>query len=235
MPQFDNNVVVVTGAAGALGKAVADYFKQHGAGVAHLDVSEEILAESFPDQSERTCLYLAVDLTDRESCQRGIAQIAEQFGRVDIIANIAGGFMMGDPLHETSDATWDFLFNLNTRSILNTSAGIIPLMLRQGGGKVINIAANGALSGAATMGPYIASKSAVMRLTESMALELRDSNINVNCILSVIDTPRHRKDMPDADHSKWVKPSSIAEVIGFLASDVAKDIHGASLPVTGLS
>src|SRR5690606_27287447 len=108
-------------------------------------------------------------------------------------------------VHETSDSTWDFLFNLNTRSILNTTAVVVPIMLKSGGGKIINISANGAKQGAAAMGAYLASKSAVWRLTESMALELRDKKINVNCILpSLIDTPRNRADMPGADYSKWV-------------------------------
>ena len=75
-----------------------------------------------------------------------------------------------------------------------------------------------------------------MRLTESMALELREKNINVNCILpGTIDTQRNREDMPDADHDKWVSPNDIARVIGFLASDEAIAIHGACIPVDGLS
>jgi len=86
------------------------------------------------------------------------------------------------------------------------------------------------------MGAYAASKSAVARLTESMAAELRDKGINVNCVLpSIIDTPENRKDMPRADPSKWVAPADLAEVIAFLCSPAAKAVHGACVPVVGLS
>lgn len=236
MSSFVNQCVVVTGAAGALGSAVARYFIAQGARVAHIDYSMELLSKSFPQSAnDKQHLYLAADLTQRESTAQAVAAVEKQFGRIDIIANIAGGFLMGEKVHETSDKTWDFLFNLNTRSILNTSAATVPVMLKQGGGKIINIAANGAKQGAALMGAYTASKSAVWRLTESMALELRDKNINVNCILpGIIDTERNRADMPGADYSKWVKPEEIAKVIAFLASDDARMVHGAAVPVVGL-
>lgn len=237
MTAFKNTSVIVTGAAGALGCAVAQYFKQQGARVAHIDYSMELLAKAFPQHAtDKQHLYLAADLTLRESTAKAFAEVTKQFGRIDVLANIAGGFLMGEKVHETSDKTWDFLFNLNTRSILNTSAAAVPVMLKNGGGKIINIAANGAKQGAALMGAYTASKSAVWRLTESMALELREQNINVNCILpSLIDTPRNRADMPNADYSKWVPTEEIAKVIGFLASEEAKMIHGAAVPVVGLS
>jgi NAD(P)-dependent dehydrogenase (short-subunit alcohol dehydrogenase family) len=143
---------------------------------------------------------------------------------------------MGDPVHATSDKTWDFLFDLNTRSVLNTAAAVVPIMLEKGSGKVVNVSARAGLAGAAAMGTYTASKAAVMRLTESMALELREQGVNVNAVMpSLIDTPRNRADMPDADHSKWVRPADIAEVIGYLASPAACAVHGACVPVDGLS
>ncbi len=143
---------------------------------------------------------------------------------------------MGEAVHETSDETWDFLFNLNTRSIVNTSSVVVPQMQKQGGGKIVNIAAKAATQGFANMGAYTASKAAVMRLTEAMAAELREQQINVNCIMpGTIDTPRNREDMPDADHNRWVPPSQLASVIGFLASDAAAAVHGAAIPVDGLS
>jgi NAD(P)-dependent dehydrogenase (short-subunit alcohol dehydrogenase family) len=236
MTDFTNKTVLVTGAAGALGKAVATFFQNKNANIAYLDYSEELLKKSFPEQDNPKSLFVAADLTNRESCGKAIAEVKEKFGSVNILANIAGGFLMGDTVHETSDDTWDFLFNLNTRSILNTSAAVVPQMIEQGGGKIINIAAGAAHSGRAKMGAYVASKSAVLRLTESMALELREQNINVNSILpGTIDTQRNRDDMPNADYTKWVAPEKIVEVIGFLASDSAEAIHGAGIPVVGLS
>ena len=86
------------------------------------------------------------------------------------------------------------------------------------------------------MAAYIASKSAVIRLTESMSAELRDRNVNVNCVLpTTLDTPENRKAMPEADPRKWVAPEDLENVIAFLASDAARAIHGAAIPVTGLS
>jgi len=237
MTSFKSKNIVITGAAGALGSSVADHFKQLGARVAHIDISLELLGKKFPEHlGDQHHLYIAADLTDRNSTASAIANVIKAFGNIDVLANIAGGFTMGEKVHETSDQTWDFLFNLNTRTVLNTCAAVVPVMLKNGGGKIINISANGAKQGAAHMGAYIASKSAVWRLTESMATELREKNINVNCILpSLIDTPRNRADMPGADYSKWVPTEDLAKVIGFLASDDARMIHGAAIPVIGLS
>lgn len=232
---FKDKRVIVTGGAGALGQAVVDYYQSRGARVAILDYSDEILTGAFPVRAAAN-LYLSCDLTNRESCQSTVADVVEAFGGVDILCNIAGGFMMGDPVHETSEKTWNFLFDLNTRSVMNMASAVVPHMLKQKDGKIVNIAARAATAGAPTMGPYTASKAAVMRLTESMALELREQNINVNCILpGTIDTPRNREDMPKADHSKWVPTPDIARVIGFLTSDDAIAVHGAGVPVDGLS
>ena len=143
---------------------------------------------------------------------------------------------MGKPLHETSDADWDFLMDLNARTVLHMARAVVPDMLARGGGKIVNIGAFAAQRGAANMGAYIASKSAVIRLTETMSAELREHNINVNCVLpTIIDTPENRKAMPKADPKKWVAPQDLANVIVFLASDAARAIHGAAIPVTGLS
>jgi len=232
---FKDKHVVVTGGAGALGQAVVSYFQKHGARVAVLDYSDEILGDVFSDQQAGN-IYIACDLTCRKSCGTTVKEIIRDFGSIDILCNIAGGFLMGEMVHETTDETWDFLFNLNGRSILNMSAAVVPQMLNAKTGKIINVAARAATAGAAAMGAYTASKSVVIRLTESMALELRENNINVNCILpGVIDTPRNRLDMPDAEHETWVSPDDIARVIGFLASEDAVAIHGAGIPVDGLS
>jgi NAD(P)-dependent dehydrogenase (short-subunit alcohol dehydrogenase family) len=232
---LDQSVVIVTGGAGALGQAVVAWFTQRGEKVAVLDYSDELLAKAYPDPSSQHA-YIACDLTSRESTSDAVGRVVREFGRVDVLANIAGGFLMGESVHETSDKTWDFLFDLNTRSVLNTAAAVVPVMLEQESGKVVNVAARAGMAGAAAMGAYTASKASVMRLTESMALELREQNINVNAVMpSLIDTPRNRTDMPDADHAKWVRPEDIAEVIGYLCSDAARAVHGACVPVDGLS
>ena len=232
---FDNKRVIVTGGAGALGGAVVNYYESKGAFVAILDYSDELLNASYPKKNDNNC-YLSCDLTNRSSCENGLRTAIKQLRGIDILCNIAGGFMMGEDVHKTSDQTWDFLFDLNARSIMNAASTVVPSMLENNGGKIVNVAARAANAGLAKMGPYIASKAAVARLTESMAMELREQNINVNCVMpGIIDTPRNRSDMPDADFSKWVTPSNLANVIGFLTSDDAISVHGASIPVDGLS
>lgn len=231
--------VIVTGGAGALGKAVRDHFVAAGDKVAVIDVSDEILDNVFPDRDERH-LYLACDLTDRDSCVSAAEAVVSAWGGIDVLCNIAGGFMMGEKVHETTDKTWNFLFELNTRSVMHMVSAVVPSMLgsatNPGCGKIVNVAAKAGLVGDALMGPYSASKAAVHRLTESMAQELREDGINVNCVMpSIMDTPRNRADMPSADHSKWPSTDDIAKVVGFLASDDAGVVHGAAVPVTGLS
>jgi NAD(P)-dependent dehydrogenase (short-subunit alcohol dehydrogenase family) len=181
-------------------------------------------------------MFVETDLLNAQSVQAAVDKAVQRFNRIDVLCNIAGGFRMGSPVHETSDKDWDFMLNVNARTVLNMSRAVVPAMLKGGGGKIVNIGAFAAQKGAAQMGAYIASKSAVIRLTETMAAELRERNINVNCLLpTIIDTPENRKAMPDADPKRWVAPEDLAQVIVFLASDAARAIHGAALPVTGLS
>jgi NAD(P)-dependent dehydrogenase (short-subunit alcohol dehydrogenase family) len=165
-----------------------------------------------------------------------VQEVVGRHARIDVLCNIAGGFRMGPALHETPDTDWDFLMELNAKSVLHMSRAVVPVMLRAGGGKIVNVGAYAALKGAAGMGAYIASKSAVIRITETMAAELREKNINVNCVLpTIIDTPDNRAAMPKADPGRWVATQDLAAVIVFLASDAARAIHGAAVPVTGLS
>lgn len=223
--------VLITGAAGNLGQAVAAAFQAQGANLILLDLNEGLLRAAYGDGNDAKRL-LAVDLLDPAE----LAQAVEACGRIDVLCNLAGGFAMGEPVHQQSAETWQRMMSLNAGTVLNTAQAVVPGMLRNGGGKIVNVAAMGGLSGGATMAAYSAAKSAVIRITESMAAELREQNINVNCVLpSIIDTPQNRADMADADFSRWVAPAALADVIVFLASDGARAIHGAALPVVGLS
>ena len=239
MSDFTDKVVAITGAAGNLGRATAMAFHNAGAKLAIIDRRREDLQNVFADlvpEGEK-CFYVSGDLTTAQSVSEMVDSIWQYFGRLDVLVNIAGGFTMGPPVHETPVDTWDFMINLNARSVFLMSRAIVPHFIDQSYGKIVNIGARAALSGKPFMAPYIVSKSAVIRLTESMAAELRDiDGINVNCVLpGTIDTLRNRKDMPDADFSKWVTPQALADVIVFLASDDARAINGASLPVYGRS
>jgi NAD(P)-dependent dehydrogenase (short-subunit alcohol dehydrogenase family) len=238
MSEWKDQVVVVTGGAGNLGQAVVQAFYDGGAHVVVIDRQRDIITDTFGETIPEGdyCLYVVANLMDESSVAEAAQKIIDTFGRLDVLVNIAGGFRSGTPIHETPLQTWEFMMDLNAKTVFLMSKAVIPTMLAQGGGKIINIGARAALKGTAKSGPYIASKMAVIRLTETMAAELKGDGINVNCILpGTIDTPANRKDMPNADHAQWVEPASIAGVIQFLASGAARDIHGASVPVYGLS
>ena len=222
MKEFEGKVVVVSGTAGILGEAVARAFHEAGATVIGIDV----VARRAPFKT------LLVDLLDLTQTKQAISSLSS----VNVLANIAGGFTMGETVAETTAETWDYMMNLNVRTLLNLVRAVVPVMRTSGkGGKIVNIGAYGALQGSALMGPYVAAKSVVIRTTESLAAELKQEGINVNCVLpSIIDTPRNRVDMPNEDYTKWVPPDALAKVVLFLASSDAESIHGASLPVTGL-
>ena len=233
--EFQDRTVVITGAAGNLGRAVADAFAGRGANLVLVDLKNEALQRVFGTGDSRR-LLAAANLLDQAQLDAMAMQAVERFGRIDVLANLAGGFRMGEPVHATSDTTWKFLLDINAGTLLHAVRAVVPRMLAQGGGRIVNVGAYAAQKGAAQMGAYIAAKSAVIRLTETLAAELRDKKINVNCVLpTIIDTPENRSAMPDADPGRWVAPADLASVIVFLASDAARAIHGAALPVTGLS
>ena len=230
-----DRIVIVTGAAGNLGKAVAKAFADQGAKLVLVDVQRQALEHAFGREND-AALFAPANLLEMAQAT-GIAQAAlARFGRIDVLCNIAGGFRMGEMVHETSDANWSFLFDINTRTLLNAVRAVVPHMLQARSGKIVNIGAFAAQKGVAQMGAYTASKATVIRMTEAMAAELRDKNINVNCVLpTIIDTPENRAAMPKADPAKWVAPTDLANVIVFLASDSARAVHGAAIPVTSLS
>ena len=232
--RFDG-VVLITGAAGNLGRAVAGAFTAAGARTALLDLDARALEAAYGSDND-TRVSLAADLGNEAAIAAAVAKVQARFGRIDALCNIAGGFRMGPALHETPDELWQQMMDLNAGSVLRMARAVVPGMLAAGRGKIVSVAAMGGTRGGAQMAAYSASKSAVIRLTESMALELRDKGINVNCVLpSTIDTPANRASMPQADFGKWVAPAALADVILFLSSDAARAIHGAALPVVGLS
>lgn len=234
---LQGQVAIVTGAAGNLGAALCGALAGAGARLALVDLDTQALdrvrvtlprdcdAEGFP-----------ADLIDPDSVAAALSSITERFGRIDILANVAGGFSMGPPLHQTDDRVWDLMMGLNARSVFNCCRAVVPTMLSQGSGRIVNVSARAALAGKANMGPYCASKAAVITLTETLAAELKDQGINVNCILpGTVDTPQNRAAMPGQDHDTWVPPAALADVILFLVSDASRAVTGAAIPVYGRS
>jgi NAD(P)-dependent dehydrogenase (short-subunit alcohol dehydrogenase family) len=236
MFDFTNQVVIVTGANGDLGTTTAESFAKAGAKLGLLGRSLERLKEAFPNiKNSDEHLFLVADLTQAAATQAAVDRAVEHFGRIDVLVNTAGGFRAGKPVHETPKDLWDFVLDLNARSVLNACQAVIPQMLKQQQGKIISFGSKSALAGRANAAVQSVSKAAVLRLTESMSAELKDKGINVNCILpGTIDTPPNRKAMPNADTSRWVQPDDLTNVILFLASDASDAIHGAAIPVFGL-
>lgn len=235
-------VVLITGAAGGLGQAVARMFAAHGAALALTDANAARLATLgkeleplvAPEGAGMDRIFLrAADLTHLEETKALARAVDATWGRIDVVLHLAGGFRAGR-VHETPAETWEFLFSLNAQSVHHLAVAVVPIMERQRKGVIIHVASRAALHGEAGLGVYAAAKAAVMRLTESMAAELFDSGIRVNCVLpSILDTPANRKAMPDADPTKWVAPESLAQVLLFLSSQAARDISGAAIPVYG--
>jgi NAD(P)-dependent dehydrogenase (short-subunit alcohol dehydrogenase family) len=233
---FKEKVAVVTGAAGALGSAVSQAFLEAGARVVYVDQAgermEQILSEAAGDPTRR--LGIEANLIAAEEAERMASQVIERFGQVDVLVNTVGGFRAGTPLHDTPKETWDFMIDLNARTVYNTCKAVIPFMLERETGAIVSVAARPGLAGKENMAAYSVSKSAVIRMTESMAAELLEAGIRVNCVIpGTIDTLANREDGPDADFSKWVKPVSLAKVILFLAHEMARDVTGVALPVYG--
>jgi len=221
---LDNTRVVITGVCGSLGQATAERARRAGAHVIGLDIVD---AQTAANTDE----YRQVDLMNREATLACFSAL----GGIDALANIAGGFAMGDTAFDPGSQQWEWMFRINVETLRNATMAAIPLLQARGAGAIVNIGALGALSGQATMSAYCCAKSSVMRLTESLSEELRHQGINVNAVLpSIIDTPPNRDGMPDADFSQWVSPAKLAEVICFLMSDAASAIHGALIPVRGL-
>jgi NAD(P)-dependent dehydrogenase (short-subunit alcohol dehydrogenase family) len=224
---MNGKVVIVTGAKGALGRVVADVAAARGALVAGIDHA--------PSQDPATASRIeigGVDLTDATQAKKAIDAVTAQFGRLDALINIAGGFAF-ETVAEGDPRTWQRMYALNVMTALNASRAAIPHLSASSGGRIVNVGAMGAIQAGAGMGAYAASKAGVHRLTEALAAEWK-GKITVNAVLpSIIDTLANRTSMPNADFAKWVTPEELAEVILFLVSDASSAVTGALLPVSG--
>ncbi len=235
MQDLSGKVVIVTGAAGNLGRAVAGAFAARGARLALVDRTAESLESALKDLPAGTeAAPFPADLLDPAEAAAMAGAVAARFGRIDALANLAGGFAMGPPLHETPDRDWDFMLDLNARTVFHCCRAVVPHLLAGGGGHIVNVSARAATRGIGHMGPYCVSKAAVITLTESLSDELKDSGVNVNCVMpGTLDTPQNRAAMPDQDPGRWVPLPALADVIVFLTSSGARAVTGAAIPVYG--
>jgi len=235
--RFNGKVALVTGGTGGLGRAVTLALLHEGASViASYIVKEEADALRDAVGPHAHLELLPLDATNEEECRTFVDGITARHGHLDILVNAIGGYAGGKPMWETDTKTYQLMLTLNLRAGHNLAKAVVPAMLRQKSGAIVNIASKAAVDHAAGAGAYAASKAAALALFDCLAQDVKGSGVRVNSVLpSIIDTEPNRKAMPNADFSKWPKPEEIAQVILFLCSAEAKLIHGAAIPVYGES
>jgi NAD(P)-dependent dehydrogenase (short-subunit alcohol dehydrogenase family) len=222
---MNDSCIVITGAAGALGQAVAQHFLSVGHKLGLLDHDAQRLRTVFG--APAGAVLHAADVTSADSVSAVIAQVLQAHGRIDALVHVAGGFEMGEGVHQITRASWDRMMNLNAWSFVNLTQAVVPVMQRQGGGRIVAVSAAAAREGAALKGAYAASKSALQRLVESLSHELRSQGIAVNSVApTTLDTPANRAAMPDADRTAWVPLDVAAQAIAFLATPAGAAVHG---------
>jgi NAD(P)-dependent dehydrogenase (short-subunit alcohol dehydrogenase family) len=236
MSTEQEQVVLITGAAGNLGATTAAAFRRGGARTVLVDRSLDKLRRAHPGASDAADQLLIgdVDLGDAASAQEIVARAVARFGAVDAVVNTVGAFRAGKRVHDEDLATWDLLFTVNVRTALVSCRAALPGMLARGRGRIVNVASRDALLGEDGTGAYAASKAALLRMTESIASEVRGHGVTANCVLpGTIDTPQNSAGLAAAAHATLVPLAAVADVIVFLASDAARAVSGAAIPVYG--
>jgi NAD(P)-dependent dehydrogenase (short-subunit alcohol dehydrogenase family) len=224
--ELNDRVALITGAGGNLGQAVALAFFGAGARLALIERKQEKLDEAFSNlPPERRLMVGGVDMTSDESVAAMVQQVIDHSGRIDILINTIGGFRAGADLDRAEPWTWDFMLDLNAKTVFLACRHVVPHMRAQRSGKIVNVGARTAFKGTPGAAAYSAAKAAVVRVTESLSAEVKAQGINVNCVIpGTLDTPANR-----------VQPAALADVILFLASDAARAVHGVALPVLNLT
>ncbi len=240
MFDFSDKVAVVTGASGALGSVVARRLYDAGARLALVDRETGRLSALWPEAeadaagTDRLAFH-ACDLAAAPQVSRTVEEILARFGHIDLVFNIAGAYRGGETIEDAPDESWKLLWEANFLSALHVCRAVVPQMRRQGGGAIVNVGSKASLGGDAGVAPYSIAKTAVVRLTESLAAEVKRDGVRVNVVLpGTIDTPANRHAMSDADPRAWVAPEALADAMLFLASPQARAVTGAALPVFGL-
>jgi NAD(P)-dependent dehydrogenase (short-subunit alcohol dehydrogenase family) len=234
---FHDKIVLIAGGTGGLGREVTMAFLEAGASVMVTYRRAEEFA-AVVSSAERTGAKppegAALDVTDAAAVEKSVASFVAKHGRIDILVNAVGGYAGGTNLWEVDPRVYDQMMQLNLKAGFVLSRIVVPVMIRQNRGWIVNVASKAALDHGAGGALYAASKAGALALFDSLAADVKPYNINVNSVLpSIIDTAANRKAIPGADFSKWPKPEEIARVILFLCSEEARVIHGAAIPVYG--
>lgn len=233
---FAGKTVLVAGGTGGLGRAVTLAFLDHAATVLVTYRRHEEFAslERVAEEKAGTLFGFSADVTDPAATQSLVTDLVSRFSRIDALVNCIGGYAGGTPAWQQDDDTWNRMLALNLRAANSLFRAVVPVMLAQHAGTIVQVNAKAALDHGAGAASYSASKAALLALTGSLANDLKGTGVRVNSILpSIIDTPANRQAMPKADFQTWPKPEDLASVILFLSSDAARAIHGANIPVYG--
>jgi len=234
--RFQNKVALIAGGTGALGRAVAAAFSREGARVIvtyrHQPEFDEFLSESKLNRQD--VKGVMVDATDAAGVARMVEGILANGGVLDIVVNTIGAYHGGKRIWEEDLQSYDQMLSLNLKAGFVLARAVIPAMIRQNRGWVVNVASRAAYGKSPGAALYSASKAGALALFDSLADEVKSYAINVNSVVpSIFDTPANRRAMPAADYVNWPKPEEIADVILFLCSQQARIIHGAAIPVYG--
>lgn len=227
--KLSGRTALITGAAGALGNVIARRFAREGASLSLPVRTPEQGAslQKIPGLSAGQVYVGTTDLADEASVQAFVVQTLSKFRTIDILVNAAGGYAGGRLVEDVSVDEWDRLMNMNLKTTFLLSRAVLAGMKERNAGRIITIAAAGALAPAAKRGPYQVSKRAVITLTETIAEETKGTGITANAIApSIILTEANRLSMPDPDSSRWVPPEEIAGLILYLCTDEARSITG---------
>ncbi len=226
---MQGKVVLVTGANGGLGAYVTQAFLDAGATV--IGTSRKIQQSDF---SSSIFTALPAEISSHQAAKELVDQVVARFGRLDVLAHTVGGFAGGQSIADTDDDTFQRMFDLNLNSVFHILRASIPALRQTGNGRIITIGSRAALEPGTGIGAYSASKAAMVSLIRTVALENKDAGLTANVILpGTMDTPANRRSIPNADFSKWVRPSTVASLITWLAGDAGKDVNGAVIPVYG--
>jgi NAD(P)-dependent dehydrogenase (short-subunit alcohol dehydrogenase family) len=231
---FSGKVVLITGGTGALGRTVAQTFGTSNATTVVTYIIEEE-REDVKSKIKTIAELVKADITKEDQAKKLVSHVIKTYDRIDVLVNVVGGYLGSKTVAELDETEWDKMMSMNLKSAFLISKHVIPLMVAAKHGKKVHISSRTGLKSDGYDSAYSASKSGLIRLVESISEEVKEHNINVNCILpSIIDTEANRNAMPNSDFSKWVKTEDLANLVLFLCSDEAKVINGAAIPAYGL-
>ncbi len=242
---FSDKVIIVTGGTGALGGIlIKSFLNCHPKTIVITYRSEKEMQElkadlsnSFEQSSKiSTSLdFIKTDVTKDDEIKKLISNIFEKYGQIHILVNVVGSYIGGKNITELDESDWDKMMDINLKAAFLISRHVIPIMITNRYGKLVHVSSRTGIRAEGNDSAYAASKSGLIRFVESVSQEVKNSNININCILpTIIDTEANRRAMPNADFTKWINPVDLSNVILFLCSDDSKIINGSAIPTYGL-